>query len=210
MFRLAGKHCAIVGATGGIGFAIAKAFANHGAVVSILGRSALEAQPRLQPQLPPVPAAAPAPLVPEGGTSARSAHVPPAHRFLRLDVADAEDIKTTFSSRDELRGVGPVDVLVNCAAVSQTTLLKRTPDEQLANILDTNLLAAMLICKHAKVQANGTSPYLKPELQQAYLRDTPLHRVAEPAEVADAAVFLASNDFANNCVLNLDGGLSAA
>lgn len=53
-------------------------------------------------------------------------------------------------------------------------------------------------------------PDLKPELQQAYLKDTPLNRVAHPAEVADAAVFLATNAFANNCVLNLDGGLSAA
>ncbi|PNY26126.1 3-oxoacyl-[acyl-carrier-protein] reductase FabG [Tolypocladium capitatum] len=51
---------------------------------------------------------------------------------------------------------------------------------------------------------------LKPELKEAYLKDTPLNRVADPAEVADAAVFLASNGFANNCVLNLDGGLSAA
>lgn len=51
---------------------------------------------------------------------------------------------------------------------------------------------------------------LKPELQQAYLKDTPLNRVADPAEVADAALFLASNGFANNCILNLDGGLSAA
>lgn len=51
---------------------------------------------------------------------------------------------------------------------------------------------------------------LKPEIQQAYLRDTPLNRVADPTEVADAALFLASNGFANNCILNLDGGLSAA
>jgi NAD(P)-dependent dehydrogenase (short-subunit alcohol dehydrogenase family) len=34
--------------------------------------------------------------------------------------------------------------------------------------------------------------------------------VGAPEEVAEAAVFLASNAFANNCVLNLDGGLSAA
>lgn len=51
---------------------------------------------------------------------------------------------------------------------------------------------------------------LKPELQQAYLKDTPLNRVADPEEVADAALFLASNGFANNCILNLDGGLGAA
>jgi tRNA-splicing endonuclease subunit Sen54 len=44
----------------------------------------------------------------------------------------------------------------------------------------------------------------------AQLRDRiPLNRFGMPAEIADAAVFLASNEYANNCVLNLDGGLSA-
>ncbi|KAJ9490024.1 hypothetical protein VN97_g3234 [Penicillium thymicola] len=37
----------------------------------------------------------------------------------------------------------------------------------------------------------------------------PLHRFGNPREIADAAVFLAQNEYANNCVLNLDGGLSA-
>ena len=37
----------------------------------------------------------------------------------------------------------------------------------------------------------------------------PVHRFGDPHEVADAAVFLARNEYANNCVLNLDGGLSA-
>jgi NAD(P)-dependent dehydrogenase (short-subunit alcohol dehydrogenase family) len=37
----------------------------------------------------------------------------------------------------------------------------------------------------------------------------PLKRFGTPEEIADAAVFLASNQYANNCVLNLDGGLSA-
>ncbi len=63
----------------------------------------------------------------------------------------------------------------------------------------------------ANIQTRGIALVdLKPELQQAYLKDTPLHRVADPAEVADAALFLAANQFANNCILNLDGGLSAA
>ncbi|KAG5946041.1 hypothetical protein E4U59_004705 [Claviceps monticola] len=51
---------------------------------------------------------------------------------------------------------------------------------------------------------------LKPELKEAYLEKIPSNRVAHPAEVADAAVFLATNGYANNCVLNLDGGLGAA
>ncbi|KAF3385298.1 3-oxoacyl-[acyl-carrier-protein] reductase FabG [Penicillium rolfsii] len=37
----------------------------------------------------------------------------------------------------------------------------------------------------------------------------PLHRFGDSQEIADAAVFLAQNQYANNCVLNLDGGLSA-
>ncbi|KAL2799873.1 hypothetical protein BJX66DRAFT_322019 [Aspergillus keveii] len=37
----------------------------------------------------------------------------------------------------------------------------------------------------------------------------PLRRFGQPQEVADAAVFLAQNEYANNCVINLDGGLSA-
>lgn len=37
----------------------------------------------------------------------------------------------------------------------------------------------------------------------------PLRRFGTSQEIADAAVFLALNEYANNCVLNLDGGLSA-
>ncbi|KAL4898118.1 hypothetical protein BDV59DRAFT_506 [Aspergillus ambiguus] len=48
------------------------------------------------------------------------------------------------------------------------------------------------------------------EGETARLKESiPLRRFGRPAEVADAAVFLAENEYANNCVLNLDGGLSA-
>ncbi|KAK1250506.1 hypothetical protein MKX08_010509 [Trichoderma sp. CBMAI-0020] len=267
--QFAGRHCVVVGATGVIGSSIAKAFAQHGAVVSLLGRSAVQALPTLEPQLRPY-------SLPETGDDTRNAAVdsgiPSAHRFIRLDVSSREEIKALFSSRalpskpQDDATIGPIDILVNCAGISQTTFLKRTPDEELSRIVDTNLLATMLVCKHAKMRPNGciinvaslmatkgglgATAYaaskagvvgftralcremasrsirvnallpgwvnssmwtdLKPELQQAYLKDTPLNRVADPAEVADAALFLASNGFANNCILNLDGGLSAA
>ncbi|KAB8293914.1 hypothetical protein EYC80_009387 [Monilinia laxa] len=41
------------------------------------------------------------------------------------------------------------------------------------------------------------------------LNAIPLSRFGDASEIADAAVFLATNKYANNCVLNLDGGLSA-
>jgi NAD(P)-dependent dehydrogenase (short-subunit alcohol dehydrogenase family) len=64
---------------------------------------------------------------------------------------------------------------------------------------------------HLKLIYKSLSPLaLKPDLKQTYLKDIPAGRVATPDEVADAALFLATNSYANNCVLNLDGGLSAA
>jgi NAD(P)-dependent dehydrogenase (short-subunit alcohol dehydrogenase family) len=41
------------------------------------------------------------------------------------------------------------------------------------------------------------------------LEAIPIRRFGTTEEVADAAVFLAVNKYANNCILNIDGGLSA-
>lgn len=44
---------------------------------------------------------------------------------------------------------------------------------------------------------------------ESLLSQIPAHRFGKPEEVADAALFLARNQYANNCVINIDGGLSA-
>ncbi|CAF3487089.1 unnamed protein product [Fusarium graminearum] len=284
-FSLRGKHCVITGATGAIGSRIAIAFAQRGSVVTLLSRSAPDARLSLEHQL--------APYKPEQDRKDMGDEFPEAHRFMRLDATKTSTFKGFFGS-----SVGPVDVLVNCAGVSQTSFIKRTSDEDIQNILNTNLQSAILASKYAKMNPHGciinvsslmankngagasvyaaskaglvaftralateysprsirvnallpgwiASPMwdrefilpfalpktrfrrlspmweesnvnvqppvldLKPDIQQQYLKDCPLRRVGQPEEVADAAVFLATNRFANNCVLNLDGGLSA-
>jgi NAD(P)-dependent dehydrogenase (short-subunit alcohol dehydrogenase family) len=50
---------------------------------------------------------------------------------------------------------------------------------------------------------------MTPESKSRALDSIPMKRFGRAEEIADAAVFLARNDYANNCVLNLDGGLSA-
>jgi len=50
---------------------------------------------------------------------------------------------------------------------------------------------------------------MTPEARREALNSIPLKRFGEASEIADAAVFLATNRYANNCMLNLDGGLSA-
>jgi NAD(P)-dependent dehydrogenase (short-subunit alcohol dehydrogenase family) len=49
-----------------------------------------------------------------------------------------------------------------------------------------------------------------PDLNTAALQDKiPLKRFGRPEEIAQAALFLAQNQYAHNCVINIDGGLSA-
>lgn len=50
---------------------------------------------------------------------------------------------------------------------------------------------------------------MAPERRSEAVDSIPLGRFGKASEVADAALFLATNKYANNCVLNLDGGLSA-
>jgi 3-oxoacyl-[acyl-carrier protein] reductase len=84
----AGKHCAIIGATGIIGSAVAQAFARQGAVLSLLGRSAVESRARLEQGLPAY-SSPPSP----------PSHLPSGHQFIRLDVAQRDSIKGVFGSR---------------------------------------------------------------------------------------------------------------
>lgn len=86
---LAGKHCAIVGATGIIGSSIARAFANQGAVLTLLSRTILDAKPKFESDL---------------AVYSRPGDQPPgrphAHRFIPLDVSQPESIKGVFDSKD--------------------------------------------------------------------------------------------------------------
>lgn len=50
---------------------------------------------------------------------------------------------------------------------------------------------------------------LAPARREELCRSIPLRRFAEPAEVAGAVLFLLANEYANNALVNLDGGLSA-
>ncbi|TEY33730.1 hypothetical protein BOTCAL_0662g00010 [Botryotinia calthae] len=70
----------------------------------------------------------------------------------------------------------------------------------------------------AGIRVNALVPgYIETDMTRAMsdparseaLNSIPLSRFGDVAEIADATVFLATNKYANNCVLNLDGGLSA-
>ncbi|KAH6695784.1 gluconate 5-dehydrogenase [Plectosphaerella plurivora] len=77
----------------------------------------------------------------------------------------------------------------------------------------TRALAAEL--SPFRIRTNAIVPgYIETDMLASMSRDVlekkiPLRRLGTSDEVADAAAFLAQNPYANNCILNLDGGLSA-
>ncbi|KAI9803369.1 MAG: hypothetical protein M1833_000887 [Piccolia ochrophora] len=57
--------------------------------------------------------------------------------------------------------------------------------------------------------ATSMTKSMTPDARSQAVDAIPLNRFGRVDEVADAALFLATNPYANNCHLNLDGGLSA-
>ncbi|KAJ4416002.1 hypothetical protein N0V82_007028 [Gnomoniopsis sp. IMI 355080] len=277
MISLRGKLALVTGGSRGIGLAIAQNFARQGASTILVGRNAdrlRAAVAAVQSQRP-----LPGPDTP--------AHDMPFHTGVTGDVSSDEmwqDLSTNLvrghfgrrqhPKRDELLP-DRVDILVNCAGITQASLLWRTDADKVAAILDTNLRGAVLGCKHitklmAKkhdgmkdvgkgeasiinvsslmatmggsgasvyaaskagllgltsalalemrtrmIRVNALVPgYIETDMTESLNQDQlcnriPLGRLGKVEEVADAAAFLARNSYANNCVLTIDGGLSA-
>ncbi|KAL1875544.1 tRNA-splicing endonuclease subunit sen54 [Paecilomyces lecythidis] len=284
--RLFGRSCMITGGSSGIGLAIAERFISEGvSKVIIVGRSyprLLDAANRLQhasrnaavsPQNKPNT---------DDGVQGQLVSVSEKISVLVGDVSAIDSWSRTLEKEME-----SIDILVNAAGISISSLLPKTDPEDISRTLRTNLEGALLTSraflrasvrsriknrnkpdpeatKRSKCIINvssllshkggtGAVPYAASKagilgltrsltveasetLREVVIRSNvivpgyietpiiedivpaelerlkqniPLKRFGSPQEVADAAVFLAENEYANNCVLNLDGGLSA-
>ncbi|KAI9772185.1 MAG: hypothetical protein M1835_006290 [Candelina submexicana] len=246
---LAGKKCIITGASRGIGAAIAKCFSDAGASCVLVGRD-IGTLERKAIEIQSVPQASNL----EGARSGWLA---------AMDVANREDWERLGKDHKD------VDILVNAAGVSHSSLLIATKPDLVERIVQTNLMGTIWGCQimskqmmrrrngciinissllgirggkgsvaysaakagilgltrslaeeigSADVRVNAIVPgYIEtqmtkdmtPEARSQALDAIPIKRFGVVEEVAHAALFLVSNPYANNCVLNLDGGLSA-
>ncbi|KAK7457463.1 short-chain dehydrogenase [Colletotrichum acutatum] len=153
------------------------------------------------------------------------------------DEAVLDDIWGLPRSSAQKR-TGQIDVLVNAAGIAQFQLLQNTSPQAARELIDTNLMGTIFMSRYlaqrmkrrradrdaciinvasllAEKGSPGTSVYAASKAgiiamsREPLEKRIPLGRLGRPDEVADAAVFLAQNTYANNCILNLDGGLSA-
>jgi NAD(P)-dependent dehydrogenase (short-subunit alcohol dehydrogenase family) len=268
------RHVLITGGSRGIGLSIAKLFSQHSYRCTLISRSESSLQSAIS-QLHPCT---------------------PSHAYIAGDITlrdPATKLWTTTPDRAFGSALPPprgaenaaskIDVLVNCAGISQARLFTAASAEEISGILALNLEAMMLGTKFLMrqgylkgkrlghgidkgeeivekkgpviinvasllgvsggygavayaaskagvlgftralaseyithgVRVNAIVPgYVATDMtaslnEEQLQKRIPLGRFGQPEEIAEAALFLANNQYAHNCVLNLDGGLSA-
>jgi 3-oxoacyl-[acyl-carrier protein] reductase len=117
MKELENRTAIVTGGSRGIGLAIARALAEAGARVAVLGRDA-------------------------GRAEAAAAGLPgDGHLGLACDVASSEDVRTCVQTIETEFG-GGVGILVNNAGVTRDNLMIRLQDADWDDVMDTNLRGA--------------------------------------------------------------------
>ena len=239
MFDLTGKVALITGATGGIGGAIARKMRDAGATVVVSGRNIAKMDAEFGDEYIKIPC------------------------DLAADGGAVELVMNTIEA------AGKIDILINNAGITRDTLLMRMTDEQLDEVINTNLRSCFKMCRAAimpmmknrfgriinmasiigtiggpgqanyaaskggmiamtksiaaevasrGITANAIAPgfiktpmtdVLPDELKKSYLAQIPAGRFGEPDDIANACVFLASDEasYINGQTLHVNGGM---
>lgn len=99
--------------------------------------------------------------------------------------------------------VVPGNMLYGCAKAATITAAKYAAHEYASQNIRVNVLLPGL------VNTPMIAPMLaSPALRDAFLKEVPLKRIAEPDEVADAALWLSSSPSVTGTLVTIDGGMS--
>ncbi|QLQ36810.1 MULTISPECIES: beta-ketoacyl-ACP reductase [Micromonospora] len=80
----------------------------------------------------------------------RSGEAPEGFFGVRCDVTDAESVDAAFAAVEA--ELGPVEVLVANAGITDDTLIMRMSDEQFTRVVDTNLAGSFRVAKRASTK----------------------------------------------------------
>ncbi|KAJ1664484.1 hypothetical protein IW140_003861 [Coemansia sp. RSA 1813] len=126
---LAGKTAVVVGASGGIGGAIAQELAVRGARLLLAGRNASRLE-TLRTQL----------------VTNNDSMADPGHMVVPFDIRDPQSIGDLARIGKDITTQG-IDVLVNSAGISRNALLVQAKRKDVVDLMDTNLVGVMDTCK---------------------------------------------------------------
>ncbi|MFN3473161.1 MAG: 3-oxoacyl-[acyl-carrier-protein] reductase [Blastomonas sp.] len=122
MFDLTGMTALVTGASGGIGSAIARGLASHGARLALSGSNAAKLE-------------------------AFAAELGGDHVTLACDLSDPVAVDGLVPRAVE--ALGGLDILVNNAGVTRDNLAMRMKDEEWSDVIRVNLEAAFRLCRAA-------------------------------------------------------------
>lgn len=247
MTLLKGKTALVTGASRGIGEAIARTFAQHGADVAFTYNRSVERAEALEKELADL------------GVKAKA---------YQSDAGDLEQAKALCDA--VLQDFGKIDVLVNNAGITKDNLLLRMTEEEWDTVINTNLKSVYNTCKFVayamlkqrsgsiinlssivgmkgqggqanyaaskagiigftksladelgarSIRCNAIAPgFIKTDMtdalgddaQDAFLKSIPMKRMGEAEDVANAALYLASDlsTYVTGQVLSVCGGLN--
>lgn len=136
---LAGRRCVITGGSRGLGLAIAQRFAEEGAAITVISRDQTSID-RAVETLDSISARhnynRQSECIKHGGFSYDVSRI----------LADGGFPQKLFEQA-ALHRMAQTDILVNCAGVSQQSLLMRTSINSIDQIVSTNLLGTIYMCK---------------------------------------------------------------
>ena len=130
MFSFAGKTAVVTGGGSGIGQAVVKRLAEHGASVVVLDISEAAARESVD-------------LVTAAGGRARA---------VACDVGDAASVEAAFASLTEAE---PCDILVNSAGIAHIGTLATTDEAAFDRLYRVNVKGVYLCCKAAVLRMAG-------------------------------------------------------